>query len=167
MRGTIPAWPAGCSPSAEYAGKCNAPGCTKVTKCHLPKATRCAPLQASSRRPVYNYMFLFSFLYSRPSFSPPSLSRDHRSRTYVRTYVCKSRRTSYAWLSDGSATYIYMEFSDITYKRASESAGRGHVNIAAGPAREFRRKGNRSGTEQRNGIREIVISDRLRRDRDP
>lgn len=50
--------------SRQVAGKCNAPGCTKVTKCHLLKATRCAPLQASSRRPVCNYMFLFSFLLS-------------------------------------------------------------------------------------------------------
>lgn len=99
VRGTIPAWPAGCSPSAEYAGKCNAPGCTKVTKCHLPKATRCAPLQASSRRPVCNYTFLFSFLLSSLFFSSFIISRPP-ARTYVRTYVRASREPCPA--SDGA-----------------------------------------------------------------
>lgn len=80
---------AGCSPSAEYAGKCNAPGCTKVTKCHLPKATRCASLQASSRRPVCNYMFLF-FL---PTFVPLFLLLHYLATTGpVRTYVRASER---------------------------------------------------------------------------
>jgi hypothetical protein len=82
VRGTIPARPVGrlLAGRAVHAGKCNAPGCTKVTKCHLPKVTRCAPLQASSRRPVYNYTFLFSFLLSSLFFSsfiisrPPALS---------------------------------------------------------------------------------------------
>lgn len=73
-----------------------APGCTKVTKCHLPKATRCAPLQASSsRRPVRNYMFLLPFLYFRPSFflllhypatttNDSVRSRATRERAYAR-----------------------------------------------------------------------------------
>lgn len=70
------------SSAAEYAGKCNAPGCTKVTKCHLLKATRCAPLQASSRRPMCNYMFLFSFLLSSLFFSSFIISRPP-ARMYV------------------------------------------------------------------------------------
>lgn len=74
-----------CSSVAEYAGKCNAPGCTKVTKCHLLKATRCAPLQASSRRPVCNYMFLFSFLLSSLFFS------FIISRPPARMYVASKR----------------------------------------------------------------------------
>lgn len=74
--------------AAEYAGKCNAPGCTKVTKCHLPKATRCAPLQVSSRRPVCNYMFLFSFLLSCLFFFLSSFIIP-RPPARVRTYGSK------------------------------------------------------------------------------
>lgn len=101
---------------AKYAGKCNAPGCTKVTKCHLPKATRCAPLQASSRRPVYNYMFLFSFLLSSLFFSSFIISRPPV------LYVRKSHRTSCVRLSDGSTTDIYAQFSGIASEGASATS---------------------------------------------
>lgn len=77
----------GCTSSrAEYAGKCNMSGCTKVTKCHLPKATRCAPLQASSRQPMYVTTCFFSF-YFCPSFSPLLSSARMRIWAYVFSYI--------------------------------------------------------------------------------
>lgn len=94
------------SSAAEYAGKCNAPGCTKVTKCHLLKVTRCAPLQASSRRPVCNYMFLFSFLLSSLFFFSFIISRPP-----ARMYVASKR--AYGPATCGPATDTYSQFSDV------------------------------------------------------
>lgn len=126
------------------AGKCNAPGCTKVTKCHLLKATRCASLQASSRRPVCNYMFLFSFLLSSLFFSSFIISRPPariyvRLKTSVRPAELRPRNR-----------YLSSQFSDVQMR-----AFEGTFDI---PSR--RRVVNNSSQENSN--EQAVNSERIR-----
>lgn len=80
-----------------------------------PGARRCR--RAAGGRCVCS--FFFSLSYFRLSFSPPSLSRDHRSRTYVRAPL----RNEPCPAGDGFATDTYAQFSGrIAYRRASEDA---------------------------------------------
>ena len=118
VRGTIPAWPAGCSPSAKRSMQVNAtrPDAQRLQSATCrkqPGARRCR--RAAGGRCITICSFFPS--YSRPSFSPPSLSRDHRSCTYVREH-----RTSCVRLSDGSTTDIYAQFSGIASEGVSATS---------------------------------------------
>lgn len=98
--------------------------------------------------------------YFRPSFSPPSLSRDHRP---VRT-VRKSLGTSRASASDGFATDTYAQFSGASRTDARPRVSvprRGHVIILPHVPRENSRGRRSIRTERRKGVREIAISDLL------
>lgn len=140
--------PAGCSPSAEYAGKCNAPDAQRLQSATCrkqPGARRCR--RAAGGRCVTICSFFPS--YFRPSFSPPSLSREHRP---VCTYVRASNELRPA--SDGSTTDTYAQFSGASRTDARPRVPiprRGHANIAAGPATEFRQTRIDPGRREENG----------------
>ena len=145
VRGTIPAWPAGCSPSAKRSMQVNAtrPDAQRLQSATCrkqPGARRCR--RAAGGRCITICSFFPS--YSRPSFSPPSLSRDHRSCTYVRA-------TERAVFGLAMAPQPIFTRNFQASRPRVPVPRRGHVNIAAGPARKFRQTENRSGTEQRNG----------------